>query len=71
LLALAASQGFDSLLRKDENLPYEQNLSNLPIAVVILRAPSNDMDDIRPVLLALFQALSNCRQNRYFMSHKS
>lgn len=59
LLALAASQGFDGFLTKDANLPYEQNLLNLPIAVLVLIAPSNDIDDIRPILPALIQALSH------------
>jgi predicted nuclease of predicted toxin-antitoxin system len=46
LLELAASQGFDALLTKDANLEYEQNLKDLPIAVVVLEAASNDIDDI-------------------------
>jgi predicted nuclease of predicted toxin-antitoxin system len=57
LLALAASKGFDALLTKDANLQYEQNLVNLPIAVVVLRATSNDLDDIRPLLPALLGIL--------------
>ena len=59
LLALATSAGFDALLTKDANLQYEQNLKNLPIAVVVLRAASNDMDDIRPLLPALLEALTH------------
>lgn len=57
LLALAAAAGFGALLTKDANLRYEQNLVDLPIAVVVLRAPSNDLDDIRPLLPALLSAL--------------
>jgi predicted nuclease of predicted toxin-antitoxin system len=38
LLALAAAAGFGALLTKDANLQYEQNLKNLPMAVVVLRA---------------------------------
>jgi hypothetical protein len=57
LLALAASNGFDALLRKDANLEYEQNLTNLPIAVVVIAAPSNDIDDIRPLLPRVLTAL--------------
>jgi predicted nuclease of predicted toxin-antitoxin system len=57
LLALAAAAGFEAFLSKDANLQYEQNLVNLPIAVVLLHAPSNDIDDIRPLLPALLNAL--------------
>jgi len=49
LLSRAASAGFDGILTKDEGMEYELNLVNLPVAVVILHAPSNRMDDIRPL----------------------
>ena len=58
LLALAASAGFEALLTKDANLQYEQNLVKLPIAVIVLRSVSNDIDDIRPLLPALLKALT-------------
>jgi predicted nuclease of predicted toxin-antitoxin system len=57
LLALAASEGFDALLTKDAKIEYEQDLINLPIALVILVAPSNDIDDIRPLLPKLLALL--------------
>jgi predicted nuclease of predicted toxin-antitoxin system len=58
LLALGASEGFQALLTKDANLQYEQNLKDIPMAVVVLRTPSNDIDDLRPLLPALLIALS-------------
>jgi predicted nuclease of predicted toxin-antitoxin system len=63
LLRSAALVGFDALLTKDAGVQYEQNLTNLPLAVVILHASSNDIDDIRPVLPALLQALAMLRPN--------
>ena len=57
LLTLAAFERFDALVTKDANLQYEQNLVNLPVAVILLRAPSNDIHDIRPLLPALLMAL--------------
>jgi hypothetical protein len=59
LLALAQSHGFEALLTKDTSLQYEQDLTNLPISVVVLHAPSNDIEDIRPLLPTLLSALSN------------
>ena len=58
LLALAASAGFDAFLTKDANLEYQQNLVNLPLSVVVLRAPSNRIDEIRPLIPALQAALA-------------
>jgi predicted nuclease of predicted toxin-antitoxin system len=63
LLRRAASAGFDAVLTKDAGVQYEQNLTNLPIAVVILHAPSNDIDDIRPLLPALLRVLTSLRPN--------
>jgi predicted nuclease of predicted toxin-antitoxin system len=58
LLRRAASAAFDALLTKDANVQFEQNLVNLPLAVVVVHAASNDIDDIRPLLPALLQALA-------------
>ena len=41
-LALAAPQ-FDAFITADQNLGYQQNLANLPIAVVVLAAHSNTL----------------------------
>lgn len=57
LLALAAAQGIDALLTKDGGLRYEQNLATLPVAVVAIRAASNDIEDIRPLIPALLDTL--------------
>jgi predicted nuclease of predicted toxin-antitoxin system len=58
LLARAATAGFDVLLTKDAKLQYEQNLVNLPVAVLVMHAPSNDIDDLRPLVPALLRALT-------------
>jgi hypothetical protein len=49
LLALAASE-FDASVTVDKNLPYQQNLSTLPIAVVVLEAASNELLARLPLL---------------------
>jgi hypothetical protein len=59
LLREAANAGIDAVLTKDANVQYEQNLVNLPVAVMILHAVTNDIDDIRPLVPALFAALTN------------
>lgn len=59
LLREAANGGFDAMVTKDANVQYEQNLVSLPLAVVVLHAASNDIDDIRPLIPALQTALEN------------
>ncbi|QDU90221.1 hypothetical protein Pla175_36230 [Pirellulimonas nuda] len=64
LLQFAAAEGFDALVTNDTNLPYQQSQRNLPIAVIVLKAPSNDFEDIRPLvpkLLAAPDDLPKCR----------
>ncbi|HSM21875.1 MAG TPA: hypothetical protein VK876_06680 [Rubrivivax sp.] len=58
LLALAA-QNFDVLVTVDKNLPYQQNPSTLPVAVVMLDAVSNELPHLLPLVPALVRALRN------------
>ena len=49
---------FDAFITVDSNLAYQQNLSTLPVAVIVLRAPSNKIEDIRPLLPNLLSTLA-------------
>ena len=60
LLKLADGQ-FDALLTVDQGIEYQQNLSGLTISVVVMRAASNDVDDLCPLLPGVEQALANLR----------
>ncbi|MDH3209432.1 MAG: hypothetical protein OEM00_10565 [Burkholderiaceae bacterium] len=54
LLALVAKE-FDVFVTVDRNLSFQQNLPAFPIAVIVLRAPSNRLADLQcliPNLLA-------------------
>jgi hypothetical protein len=57
LLATAAADGFDALITLDSGVPYQQNLTTLPISVVVLSAASNDIDDLRPMIAQLLSVL--------------
>jgi predicted nuclease of predicted toxin-antitoxin system len=56
LLALAAPH-FDALITVDKNLPHQQNLSMLPVSVVLLDAPSVALGELLFLLPALEKAL--------------
>ena len=60
LLKLADGQ-FDALLTVDQGIEYQQNLSGLSISVVVMLAASNDVDDLRPLLPGVEQALASLR----------
>ena len=57
LLAQAAASGYDVMVTVDNGVAFRQNLSRLPIAIVVLDAPSNDIDDLRPLVPSLLAAL--------------
>lgn len=45
-----AGAEFDVLLTVDSNMELQQNMEDLPIAVVVLVAYSNDVDVLRPLM---------------------
>lgn len=48
LLSLAETE-FDVFITVDRNLSFQQNLPDFNIAVLILRAPSNRLADLKPL----------------------
>ena len=57
LLSHAAAE-FDALITVDKNLPYQQNLKKLPLAVVVLDAHSNALPALLPLLSNLMAVLA-------------
>jgi predicted nuclease of predicted toxin-antitoxin system len=57
LLALAATQ-FDVFITADKNLQHQQNLQNLPIAIVVLSGRSNALPALLPLMNRLERALA-------------
>jgi len=57
-LLLLADPLFDVLLTLDKNLPYQQNLDTRQIAVLIIRARSNRIQDLLPIVPECLTALA-------------
>jgi hypothetical protein len=49
---------FDVLVTVDANLPNQQSVRDLPLAVVVLRARTNRLADLRPLVPSLLAILS-------------
>jgi hypothetical protein len=49
-LLASATQSFDVFITVDTNLRFQQNLSGLALRIVVLRAISNDMSDLKPLV---------------------
>lgn len=52
---------FDVLVTVDKNLPKQQQLEHRPFAVVVLRARTNRIVDLRPLVPALRVAILELR----------
>jgi len=51
LLALA-NEIFEALVTVDKNIRHQQSIPRLNLALIVIRAVSNDLDDIRPHISA-------------------
>ena len=49
---------FDVFVTADQNLQYQQNLSTLPVAIVVLVAKSNRIQELQPLIPELLASLS-------------
>ena len=56
LLTLAA-QRFDVFVTVDRNLSFQQNLVSLSIAIIVLKARTNRIVDLRPLVPKLLTAI--------------
>ena len=63
LLRLAAER-FDVLLTADRNLEHQQNLTTLPISVVVLVAPTNRLESLAPLVPQLLELLKTLPSRR-------
>ena len=50
LLSAASAESFTALITADQNMEYQQNTKNLPLALIVLIARSNRVEDLRPLV---------------------
>lgn len=53
-----AAECFDALLSMDRGLPHQQNLSGLDLRILIIRARSNRMVHLRPLVDNILKTLA-------------
>jgi len=54
-----AAQEFDVFLTVDQGVEYQQNLFGLDLAIVVMVAATNDIDDLRPLMPRVRETLSS------------
>ena len=57
----AMSGRFDVLITIDAGLRYQQSITKRPVAVIVLRVPTNAIDDLRPLVPAILTALTSIK----------
>jgi predicted nuclease of predicted toxin-antitoxin system len=61
LLQQAAAAGFDVLISMDRSLITQQNIANTQLAVIVLRARSNRLQDTSPLMPQVLAILPTIR----------
>lgn len=65
LLRAAAEQGFDALLTTDQNIKHQQNLEELPIAIVGIDVRDTRLAAIQPLVPSVLNAIEMTREALY------
>ena len=60
LLLLIAGR-YDAFITVDQNLPAQQNTSVLSFGIIVLRSPTNQLVDLKPLVPQILTALGKLR----------
>ena len=55
---------YDALVTMDRGIEFQQRISTLPFGIVLVRAPSNRMQDLRPRVPSILSALAAVEPGR-------
>ena len=66
LLSLAVAEGFDALVTVDRGIEHQQNVSELPIPIIVMLAPRNRLAELEPLVPGVMNVLSGDLQRRIY-----
>lgn len=58
LLQMAATDGFEAFITPDTNIEFQQNMAKLPLIVIVVRAHTNRIQDLTPLMPELLEHLT-------------
>jgi hypothetical protein len=67
LLRLTAENASDVLLTFDQNLRYQQNLAQRPLALVVIIAPNKKINTLTPIVPRLLEVLSRAEPGQVYL----
>ena len=68
-LLQAAAQQFDVIITVDKNIPHQQPLAELSLALVILLTKSNKFPDLKPLAPQILEALTHIQPGEVVTIH--
>ncbi len=68
-LVARAEKEFDIFITVDRNLTFQQNLPKFAIAVLILHAPTNRLQDLLPLVPKILEALTDPQKGKAISVH--
>lgn len=60
-----AEDSYDVVITIDKNIQHQQTIANRRIAVLILRARSNDLNDLAPIVPNALKALETIKRGEF------
>ena len=66
LLSLAVAESFDALVTVDRGIEHQQNVSELPIPIIVMLAPRNRLAELEPLVPSVMNVLSGDLQRRIY-----
>lgn len=63
LLKLAEAE-FDVFITVDRNLSFQQNLPQFNVAVIVLQAPSNRLEDLKPLMPKILESIGTVTKGK-------
>ena len=64
ILLKRAAVEFDAFLTVDQGIEFQQHLSGVNLAVIVMAARSNDVDDLRPLMPRVLAAIASTSAGR-------
>ena len=64
LIRLMQRHKFEAFLTIDQNLPYQQNLRDAGVTVIVMSAGQNRRDDLHPLIPRVLAALAKATPDR-------
>ncbi|MFN8343647.1 MAG: hypothetical protein U0X91_01510 [Spirosomataceae bacterium] len=66
LLRMAVENGFDVFITTDKNIPYQQNISQLDLAILVLNVPNLKYEFLQPLLPQIVALVPNTEKGKFY-----